>query len=580
MTDNPKLQRYIEFDPLLLPEVKENTIGEGTIGGKAKGIAFARHILNEKAVDIRNEVVIPESMFLATEVFEEFEVINNLQDIEQEEDFEEIEKAFINGRFPVAIERELRRILERITYPLAVRSSSKLEDDPKYSFAGKYLTTFIPNTGDIDGRLENLKHAIKLIYASVYGPNAVEYKRKHKLSGEQMAVIIQRLMGRERKGYFYPELAAVGFSRNYRRWSERLKQEDGVIRLVFGLGTRCTGRGYARNISLSNPNLRPEGQNPRDIAKYSQETFDMLDMETGQLLAVNINAKTEIFKEHPNIGRFVKVYLRDSDELKDMWSISHGKPGSQKYIFAFKDFPSAYPEILDTSGRLFKCFEEEMGVPVDIEFTFDTADKSYALVQLRPLSSYEEYRKIRVPRSLAKTEIILRGDRMLTNGKVKNMKTIVYVDPQGYSEAGDKYAVAREVGRINEQLNGEQYILIGPGRWGSTNPDLGVPVRYREIFNCSVLVELGISHGNYTPELSYGTHFFADLELDGVLYLPVFDSVRSNIINWEWFNDMPYKETNHPAVRVYEGDFGTYLDGERLDGVVVDAGARKKRMKG
>ncbi|BCV24670.1 PEP/pyruvate-binding domain-containing protein [Gelria sp. Kuro-4] len=570
MPDASKITQFLAFDPLDNPLYRSQTIGTGKIGGKARGLLFAREVLAHRRDPALAQVAIPESYFIATGVFDEFVSANGLQVLaESGRDYSEIEAAFERGAFAPWFREALAALLEKLPCPLAVRSSSQLEDNLKYSFAGKYLTTFVSGSGDPESRLLALEAAIKRVYASVYSPSAAEYRRKHGLRGDKMAVLIQRLIGKERGGYFYPETAGVGFSKNYRRWTERIKKEDGVVRLVFGLGTRCVGREYARTFSLTNLNLRPEGHNPREIAKYSQERFDSVDLATGQVQVFNINHRLSALDYHPGFHQYAQVYLAGSNEIRDLGAFLPNLGPGDKIVFTFRNFPRYHPELFSVMHALFATLEEEMGVPVDIEFTYEAEDKVFTLVQVRPLSSYEEYRSVHIPPHLPADHVLLKGDRMLTNGTLLGVKHLVYVDPYIYQEAPDKYAVAREVGRVNRRLEGERYILVGPGRWGSTSPELGVPVNYSEISNTGLLVELGIRQANFVPELSYGTHFFADLEVDGILYLPVFDTIATNVFNAAWFQNHPAEPTGHPAVRVYSGLFDVYLDGEGLCGCVA-----------
>lgn len=568
-----KVKKCIQFNPLDLKEVKEKTLGSECIGGKAKGLIFAKiHLEDKKAQEeILKNVMVPESYFLATDVYQDFLEFNGIDKIIDEEpnNFKLIQQKILEGIFPEYVIKFLEKVVLIMDYPLAIRSSSLLEDSIKYSFAGKYFTTFIPNTGNIDKRLKQITSAIKQIYASTYGKNAVVYREKHNLSNEKMAIIIQQLFGKRRKEGFYPEVAGVGFSQNYRRFTERIRKEDGVVRIVFGLGTRSTGRGYARIFSLTNLSLRPEGNNPWEIAKYSQETFDMLDMDTGELKSYNINDRLDFIPFHRNFGKYASLYSATENMLKDIPPVLTKLNQGEKIVFTFDNFPAFKPRFFRLMEFLFRYLEDLMGIAVDVEWAYEPEDPKFALVQVRPLTSYEEYSKVEIPKDIKKENIILAGDRMLTNGVLKNVRHIVYVDYEEYNKSSDKYEVAREVGRINEKLSKERYILVGPGRWGSSNPNLGVPATYNEISNCGMLVELGIKTKNFMPELSYGTHFFADLDLDGVLYMPVFDSIETNIINFDFFKNAKRQPTENPAIWIMEGLFDAYLDGEKMRGVVV-----------
>ena len=623
------LERYMSYDPTLDPGTAGQIIGTGSIGGKAKGLVFAARVVRDLtrrgggagtagdtgtvtadgtgagstdhagtgtsattgAMGIAAAgIEIPEARFIADGVFEEFLHINHLPPPGMEPLGETTLHRFHDAQLPGWLWPHLYDLVTRMDFPLAVRSSSRLEDSPHASFAGKYLTVFLPNNGSPDERVAALAAAIRQVYASTYGPDASEYRRRHGLSGDAMAVIVQRLAGRRRGRYFYPELAGVGHSRNYRRWTERIQVEDGVMRVVFGLGTRSTGRGYARVICPAHPRLRPEGHDPAAMARYAQEVVDVLDLKAGVTRSVNINDEPGLAFACPGGPGYLQVYDAGRNELRSARGHSWLDPG-EKYVFTFPALERYARQVMDTTTFLFRLLEEEMGMPVDLEFAAEPAEGWYYLVQARPLWSWEEYRPVQVPADAR--GVILRGNRMLSNGEM-TAHWLVMVDPGAYAATADKYAVARAVGEINRRLAGERYILVGPGRWGSTNPALGVPVHYQEISNCGVLVEIGTTTGSFTPEFSWGTHFFADLEADRVLYMPVIDGAPGNLIDWRYFaaagagggsggdgaavggvaaaGGSTADAHGHPAVRVYRGDFAVYMDASRPLGVVTSRG--------
>jgi hypothetical protein len=187
---------------------------------------------------------------------------------------------------------------------------------------------------------------------------------------------------------------------------------------------------------------------------------------------------------------------------------------------------------------------------------------------MRPLTSYEEMNRVEIP-EVPGGNVIFKGDRMVSNGILENVTHLVYVDPGLYKSEWDPSKAARAVGEANKLLAGKKYILAGPGRWGSRNPALGVPIRYDEICNCGVLVEISVPDLNFSPELSFGTHFFLDMDSDGILYLPVFGRQGGNRYNTEWLDAAPYSSGSHPALRIYEGNFSAYLDGEIESGIIT-----------
>jgi len=567
---------YVAFNPLDIPACRARMLGSGFVGGKAKGLFLAEQVLARRGL-LGTRVLIPPTWVLPTGVFEQFLDENDLYRFSPGartmEEYAEIVAAFARAPLPGPARQRLASWLAEVDYPLAVRSSAFLEDSLRYSFAGKYHTVFIPNRGPLEVRLAALEAAIKEVYASVYCPDAVAYRQRRGLGDDSMAVILQRLVGEEHRDLFYPEISGVGFSRNYRCWSERVRPEDGVLRLVFGLGTRCTGRGYARLASLTNPELRPEGNDPRDVARYSQEIFDALHLPSGRLQSWNINQRPDVVACHPHFSWYAQLYLPDRNELVPPPALLPEGPAGTRYVFSFPALVQHFRPVLETARELFDLLEDSqaMDTPVDVEFTYATGTREFCVVQARPLSSYEEFRPVRIP-SMLPGELILRGDRMMTNGQLENVNHLVYVDPDLYRHTADKARVAREVGRVNERLAGDRYILVGPGRWGSSHPAQGVPVQYREVAHAGLLVELGSREESFIPELSYGTHFFADLENDRILYLPVFTHLGSNVYHREWFCRYPAEDTGHPAVKVYRGRFSAYLDGRQPLGVVVSLG--------
>ena len=547
-------------------------IGDGKIGGKAKGTSFAHHVLEKNG--LLDDIKMPEYSFvLTTSIFNEFMELNNLwerlMNLRAHEDAPELYKICKESILPPSLDEPIERILDLIKTPLCVRSSSTLEDDVNLSFAGKYATIFSSNTGTLEERREEISLAIKLVYASTYNPSAREYKRKHGIQwgGERMAALIQPIIGKTYGDMFYPELAGTAFSKVFRRPSPRIKKEDGVARICFGLGTRTVDRAYARTFYLTNPNLRPEGTKPHEIVTHSQEHYDYVDLTEHKWASQHIAYTVgDVIKRHKKAS----AYLQWFDDNSFHWiHTDRTNLTSPRPVFTFSELPMRCPKLFTRIKTLLSLFEEELQLPVDMEFAYDVTDDVFTLLQLRPLSVYDDRGRVEIPEvPLEKT--ILRGDRMVANGRLENTHHIVFVDPEIYGKKADFADIARAVGEINDKLDGERYILVGPGRWGSSNPLLGVPVRYSELSNSGCLVELGIPKQGMAPELSYGTHFFLDLDCDNILYLPVFEGANGNIFNRDWFENHKWNKTSHPAVRHYEGTFDVLLDGDTETGIVID----------
>lgn len=566
MTGRENLSYFSRFDAESIYARRGWLIGKGPVGGKAKGLAFAFDAL--QGSPLQEKVALPPStIVVGTEIFRDFIQDNAMEWVYSEPDIEQIKLGFSRGTLRESFRADLRRAMETFgDRPLAIRSSSLLEDSVQLSFAGKYDTCFSANVGTPESRVHELEDGIRSIWASLFNPAPRAYRNKHgyRDEDEAMAVLVQPIMGHAHGHLYYPELAGAAFSKVYRRPTPRVHKEDGVMRLCFGLGTRTVDRAKARVFYLTNPNLRPEGNQPGEIASASQVDFDYIDRNFGSFMTGSLRQFLPyILKQHKAVHSFVEIY---TDNLL-YWAGSPLKRFS-KPVFSFSALPTRHPYLFQVMRSLLAHLESSLGLPVDIEFTYDTESRELSLIQMRPLAAYEEMAQVKIP-DVPENQLLLRGNRMVSNGILERAQHLVYVDPDIYGSDSTFYEVAREVGRANAQLSGTRYILVGPGRWGSTNPDLGVPVKYNEICHCGCMVEVGIRESNFTPELSYGTHFFLDLDVDGILYLPVFAGESGNIYNKEWFDKTPYDKGHHPAVRVYHGDFAVYMDGDSEVGQVM-----------
>lgn len=524
-------------------------IGSGAIGGKATGFWKARsYILSEEVLkkhpSFEKVIYFPRTICIATDLFDEFIAVNDLGAALNScnsgsfEDYKRFEEAVMLGRFPDTIDEKFSDIWEGMTYPLAVRSSSVLEDQTGTSFAGKYTTVFIANTGSHEERWRQLSTAIKIVYSSIGHPNAIEYRRKHGYleQDEKMAVMIQRAVGKEYNGYFFPLLAGVGFSQNGYCWHSEVVKEDGLVRVVFGLGTRAVGRGYARLFSPGQPTSRPEGHEAPQIEKYSQATMDVLDLKNNTLKGINFSEVVhDGFDCYPGAEKLFS--LRDGQTIyvpaSKLWEPNH-KPivtfdGILQQPWAGVHLPRLMRDVMQT-------LEEGLGCPIDMEFAGELEDGQFRLniLQARPLTQREEHNPEELP-TVKNDDIIFLSDRDVPTGSVSNIEYIVHVSPEKYfaSALDERHTIARVIGNINKVLHGKRFILAGPGRWGSSKVELGVPATYAEICNTAMLIE--VAFGRYAPEVSYGTHFFQDLIEDGILYVPVFPEETGAIYNDAFF---------------------------------------------
>ncbi len=568
-------ESYFNWQPQDDPEFAPLICGRGTIGGKGRSLLFALRQLRDSGDEQLAGTRVPRSIYFGIEIFHKFlEGITKFDALLAAGDPERIESVFMAAELPPEAKLFIRDFISDMCDPVAIRSSSRLEDDEKHSFAGKYLTTFLTNaTGTAEERARAVENEVKRIYSRTFFPAAEDYRRRHSLGSDDMGIIIIRMAGRRRGRFYYPTLAGVGYSQNFRRWTTRIKQEDGLVRLVFGMGTMSTKRGYARTVSLTNPVLRPEGFAPEKVSAIAQECFHVLDFDhPNEITPLDVKKEwKQLMEYHTDFSAYAQICQYEDGEFvfKDIMKNMCSVPDGAKVCFTFDKFPRKYPNFYKRAKNTLALLERKMGLPADIEFACEPSDDTFCLIQSRPFWSNHSYAGD-MP-ALSPENILLQADRMVTQGAIPDIKKIVYIDYGLYYEQRDFYTVARKLGELNKASAGEPYILVAPGRIGSSNPALGVPVLYSELTNCRCMVELGIPRLGFMPELSYGTHFFSDLEVDGVLYMPVFAGEDRNIFNKDWFDGRPWTAwEGNSAIRVYEGDFGAFMDGTTNRGIIAE----------
>jgi len=435
--------------------------------------------------------------------------------------------------------QELRDLLERVGMtPLIVRSSSLLEDNFGSAFSGKYESIFVANQGRIEDRLEQLLGAIAEVYASTLGPDPILYRRERDLIDydEQMAILIQRVIGIPYGPYYLPAFAGVAFSQNEWRWSPRIKRNDGLMRIVLGLGTRAVDRvgdDYPRMVPLGMPSLRPEIEAP-DIARYSQKTVDVINLRRNRFERISFDDfyRTDSF---PQLHRMVSIF--EQGMITRPATARLRAPGSSLVVtfdgLLNGPFPAFMREILETVAAEYK-------VPMDIEFAFD--GKTFYILQARPQGQSVEEGDVAIPEEIEPAHRVFTTTKFVPTGKVDNIDHVVYIDPIDYGRVPtyeQKSVIGQIVGRLNDRLDASTFILMGPGRWGSNNLDLGVKVRYADIHRTKALIEIARATDGYTPEVSFGTHFFQDLIEAGIYYLPVYPDEEGSVFNEAFLRESP-----------------------------------------
>jgi hypothetical protein len=535
-------------------DILAHRIGTGKIGGKAAGLLLAYKILQNTAPEIFKHISIPRSYFVAADVFYDFLAINEVELVDQKyksaeqirTEYPQIQEKYTRARFPEGIADQLREILGEVgKRPLIVRSSSLLEDNFGTSFAGKYASFFCPNQGTPKENLRDLTLAIRRVYASVYSPDALIYRRRMGLLDydERMAILLQEVQGQRHRQYYFPTLAGVAYSFSPITWNPRLKREDGFVRLVTGLGTRAVDRvanDYPRMVYLSHPQLRPDVTR-KAIRYYSQHYIDMLDLEKNQFVSKPLE---EVMGGDFHSLRWI-ASVDDGDTIRPPLTLGFRIPPEQivitfDYLLQRSNFAPLMKEML---AKL----SEEYQLPVDVEFAVSlNQDLQKPSITLHLLQCRPQNRGISrgnavrpVPKDIPSTAHIFRSSHMVPQGSVSKIEYIVYVDPNAYHSLQtphDYSEVSRLISQINKTLESHRFILIGPGRWGSSDYMQGVPVTYADIFNTRVLIELVIRQRGYSSEPSYGTHFFQDLVETEIFPLAINPDDTNDYLNWNFLN--------------------------------------------
>lgn len=537
--------------------IRNRKIGSGKIGGKAAGMLLAARILVEEGADeVRNCLSIPESYFIGADQFYTFMALNGLMHwADQKYKLEEqiraeypiIQSEFSQGIYPPDIVERLRTLLDQVEKkPLIVRSSSLLEDNFGTSFAGKYESYFCPNQGTPEENLLDLTQAIVRIYASSLNPDALLYRRAKGLQDydERMAVLIQVVQGERFDRYFMPHAAGVAFSRNLYRWSPQIRRDDGFVRLVWGLGTRAVdrvGNDYPRLVALSHPLLHPESS-AKALRRYSQQYVDLIDLEDNRLKTLPVQ---EVLSPRYPLLR----YLAQADQggyLAPLRIVLR-ETGAEKLVLTMDELLRRTP-LARRLTLMLQTLEKHYEGPVDTEFTIRVVNPDakqpeveISLLQCRPQSHLKES-LARLPQHLRSEDIVFSTRRMAPQGRVSEIRYVVFVTPEGYYALPTQSARAelgRAIGRLNAVLKGKIFICVGPGRWGTSNPDLGVRIGYSDIYNTRALVELAGEGIGSAPEASFGTHFFQDLVESNIYPLAIYFDDPDVVFNREFFYNTP-----------------------------------------
>ncbi|HPU30476.1 MAG TPA: PEP/pyruvate-binding domain-containing protein [Syntrophorhabdaceae bacterium] len=538
-------RRTFTLEDLL--NIKSRLIGTGFIGGKTVGMLLARKILEkDRWLNWNQYLEHHDSYYIGSDIFYTYIVQNGLWKLRMEQKTkqgyfkaaERLKDGILKGVFPEEIKEQFQQIIEYFGQsPIIIRSSSLLEDAFGNAFAGKYESIFSVNQGPPDYRYKNFEESIRHVYASTMNEDALTYRLQRGLDelDEQMALLVQRVSGTYRKYYFFPDIAGVGISYNTFVWKQGLDPKSGMLRLVLGLGTRAVNRvenDYPRIVAIDNPSSNPNADMD-DRRKYSQHYVDLLNINENKFETTSF---LEIIEKGLNI-RLDLLATYDHESTEKLRAL--GKKDKKIWILTFDNLLTK-TSFIGVMHRMMKKLEEIYNYPVEIEFTVNFTrynDYKINLLQCRPLQTKGIERRFFMPERIPDDMILFKSEGHFMGGNIsKSIKKIIYVNPFKYSVLSllDKYTIARLIGRLNKNIKNrdeESVLLLGPGRWGTTTPSLGVPVRFSEINNFSALGEIAYLDGNLLPELSYGTHFFQDLVETDIFYLALFPDNPSCILN-------------------------------------------------
>jgi CheY-like chemotaxis protein len=543
------------------PKTSFARIGGGSLGGKARGLGFVNILINNYHVRDRFpgiQISVPPAIVLGTDIFDHFLDENNLRQFAlNSADDSEITRRFVVARsFPEEVLGELAAFLDLVREPLAVRSSSLLEDSQYHPFAGVYQTYMLPNNHpDPFVRLSQLVNAIKRVYASTFYQSAKDYIKvtAYRLEEEKMAVIIQRMVGMSHGDRFYPHFSGVAKSYNFYPVAPQ-KPLDGIVSVALGLGKIVVDGGMTLRFCPRYPNHIHQLFSTSSALQNNQHEFFALDLNSQPL--EGFETTDPLVKSHPldlsekdaTLQYVASTYSSENDALYDGISRSGIRVVTFAPILRSKIFP--LPQILDL---LLDMGSWGMGTPVEIEFAVKLnapagEPKEFGLLQMRPLVVSRETEELKIEDVVAE-KLICRSSQVLGHGVIKDIYDIVAVDIEKFDRA-KSYDVAREVTRFNEKLiaEGRPYLLIGVGRWGSLDPWLGIPVKWDQISGAKAIVEA--SFKDLTVDPSQGSHFFQNITSFMVGYFTVNPALGDSFVDWAWIGSQRACERTNYATHV------------------------------
>ena len=554
-------------------------IGAGSLGGKARGLAFANTHwreanLSEKYPDIA--VRVPKVVVIGTDEFDTFMTVNKLWETALSlDDNRDLEEVFLGGRLSRALIATLKEFLKEVAFPLAVRSSSLLEDSQYQPLAGMYATYMLPNCHENDKeRLSQVCEAVKRVYASTFfqEPKTLMEKIVHRHEEEKMAVIIMEMVGQRHDDYFYPTFSGVAQSYNYYPISY-MQREEGIAFTALGLGRTIVEGGQALRFSPKYPNILPQFYSIKSTMANSQNSFYALHLnegknplregETNNLESLDL----EVAEEHGVLKQVASVVCEEDKIIRDSLNFKGRRVVTFASMLKYKTFPLA--EILQDALTL---SETALGCPVEIEFAvnmFDTPSiqDEFCLLQIKPMVigglHHSEFRE-----NGESKDIICKSKVVMGDGYFKHIHHIIMVDMDLFDRTVTRN-IAKEIDIFNRQLGRENpYLLIGPGRWGTADPWLGIPVTWKQISNAKVIVEVGIEELN--PDPSFGSHFFQNVTSLRIGYFTIQKNERISNLDMAWLEEQPVKQTSKNVRWIeLESPLHIHINGSSGEGVIM-----------
>jgi len=553
-------------------------IGAGSVGGKARGLAFVNRLLLESDVASRYQYVrieVPSAVVLGTDVFDRFVEKNRLDDFAlSSTSEEEIRRRFAESPFPAQVMRDLRAYLRRATYPLAVRSSGLLEDSPSQPLAGVYRTVMVPNRGALDRRLADLVAAIKCVYASTFSTQAKAFVRMtpFRLEQEKMAVIIQRIVGTAHGDRFYPDVSGVARSMNVYPTAP-MKAEDGIAAVALGFGRAVVEGSAALRFCPRYPRHLPALSSVEDFLKSSQRDFFALDLSRRASQIGPEGAELTLFglgeaEADGTLAAVGSTFSPENHTVTDGLS----RPGVRLVSFAPILKHDVFP-LAEILALLLDIGREGTGSDVEIEFALNLSlpagePSVFGFLQMRPLALTVGQEALRID-ELPDGALICRSRSVLGHGRLTGMRDLVVVDFNRFDRMKGVEAAA-QVARLNDHLQAEgiPYVLIGVGRWGSLDRHLGIPVTWNQIAGARVIIESGFKDLHVTP--SQGTHFFQNLTSLNIGYFTVNPQSGEGFVDWDWLAALPAVEDAGMVRHVrLDGPMVVIMSGKSGEGIVA-----------